>query len=273
MVPNLTVPLAIAGGAAYLYAKTQFGDDAASAYNLLTNVLIANRAENRDRVNLFYTLEDRAQSRKNANVPFIVYQGREWTYREVYDIAIQYATWMKSKYGIARGEVVAIDLVNSELFVFLWMAIWSLGAQPAFINYNLTGEALLHCLRISTARVVFVDEETKPLFSQDVLDKLALADFQKKTRAAEIVFMDLRARQEVERMKGVREPDSSRSGLKGHGMATLIYTSGTTGLPKPGIVSWRKYTVGGSYCYKWLGMKRGDRFYSVPSYVTLDICP
>ena len=256
--------MGVAGAAAYLYARNRFGDDASFAYFLLVITLKAIQADKRDRNNLFYTLEDRARSRKTTNLPFIVYAGKEWTYKEVYDITLQYAAWLKSKYAIAPGEVVAMDFMNSEQFIFLWMAIWSLGARPAFMNYNLTGEPLLHCLRTSTARIVFVDEETKSKFDQELLDKLAPAGSQGSSRAIEVVFFDLPVRQAIETLEGVREPDSSRAGPKGHDMAALIYTSGTTGLPKPGILSWKKHAMGGEFCYRWLRMKRSDRFYTVP---------
>lgn len=265
----MAVALGVAGAAAYLYARNRFGDDALLGYPLLALTLNAKRADKRDRYNLFYTLEDRARSRKNANVPFIAYGGQQWTYKEVYDITLQYAAWLKSQYAIAPGEVVAMDFMNSEQFIFLWMAIWSLGARPAFINYNLAGDPLLHCIRVSTARIVFVGEETKVQFDEELLDKLTPPSSPDSSGAIVVVFFDLQVRQAIEKLEGVREPDSSRAGVKGHDMAALIYTSGTTGLPKPGIVSWSKHRSGGDFCYRWLGMKPGDRFYTcMPLYHT-----
>lgn len=220
-------------------------------------------AERNDKINVWYTLENHAKSKKNARVAFIVYEGREWTYKEVYDVVLQYATWMKSKYSIAPGEVVAMDFMNSAEFIFLQLAIWSLGARPAFINYNLTGKPLLHCLKTSTARVVFVDEDVRSQFSQDVKDELGSASFRDGQGAMEVIVLDLWMRQEIQKTEGVREPDDVRAGMKGRDMSSLIYTSGTTGLPKPGIIVWSKNYVGGIFCTEWLGLKRSDRFYTV----------
>ena len=258
-----SVPLAIAGSAAYLYAKTQVGYDARIAYSLFAGRIKATRAEKNDKVNLFYTLENHAKSKNNAHIPFIAYEGREWTYKEVYDIVLQYAAWVKLKYSIARGEVVALDFMNSAQFVFLWLAIWSLGACPAFINYNLTGDPLLHCLKTSTARIVFVEDEVRSQFSQDVKDRVASSSFRDGKGAMEVVVFDLWIRQDIEKTKGVREPDAARAGVKGHEMSSLIYTSGTTGLPKPGVVVWNKGIIGGIVFYKWLGLTKSDRFYTV----------
>jgi len=260
---NYPVPLAIAGSAAYLYAKTQLGYDARIAYSLINGSIKSAIAERNDKINVWYTLEDHAKSKKNAHPVFIAYEGREWTYKEVYDIVLQYAAWIKLKYSIAPGEVVAMDFMNSPEFIFLQLAIWCLGARPAFINYNLTGKPLLHCLRTSTARVVFVDEDVRSQFSQDVKAELESASFRDGQGAMEVVVLDVRVRQEIEKTKGVREPDDVRAGVKGRDMSCLIYTSGTTGLPKPGIIGWNKTHLGGIFCSKWLGLKQSDRFYTV----------
>jgi acyl-CoA synthetase (AMP-forming)/AMP-acid ligase II len=43
--------------------------------------------------------------------------------------------------------------------MFTLLAIWALGTAPAMINYNLTGDALVHCLKISNSKVLVVDED------------------------------------------------------------------------------------------------------------------
>ena len=156
-----------------------------------------------------------------------------------------------------------MDFMNSPQFLFLCMAIWSLGARPALINYNLTGDPLLHCIKTSTSRIIFVDDEVRSHFTPTVLEKLAGSDFREGTGSVQTIFFDECVRHEIERTKGAREPDAARSGVKGPEMAMLIYTSGTTGLPKPGIVPWSKGIIGGNYCGRWLGMKSSDRYYTV----------
>lgn len=196
-------------------------------------------------------------------MPFIAYDGREWTYKEVYETVLQYAAWMKAKYSLSPKEVVAMDYMNSAEFLFLSLAIWSLGARPALINYNLTGDPLLHCLRTSTARIVIIDDEVQNKFGEGVREKILSPDFRDGQGAMDPLIFDDRVRQEIETTKGIREPDEIRSGVKGHEMACLIYTSGTTGLPKPGIVVWNKLMIGGTFGYSWLGLKLNDRFYTV----------
>lgn len=68
-----------------------------------------------------------------------------------------------------KEEVVAMDFVNSEVFIWVWFGLWSIGAKPAFINYNLTGAPLFHTVRTSTARLVLVDQSSQENFEESVM--------------------------------------------------------------------------------------------------------
>lgn len=218
--------------------------------------------EKRDRVNLFYYLEKHATARNTADRSFIVFNGKEWTFKEVYDTVLRYGTWLKKNFAIAPGDVIAIDFMNSAHFVFIWLALWSLGARPAFINYNLSGKPLLHCIKTSTTRVVLVDENTKAQFTPEVLEAVASPSFRDGKGPVEVVFFSEALEQQILAGKGEREPESVRSGVQAHEMASLMFTSGTTGLPKAAIVSWHKTTVGGEFASLMMA-KPNDRYYSV----------
>lgn len=151
-------------------------------------------------------------------------------------------------------EIVAIDFMNSEHFIFIWVGLWSIGAKPAFINYNLTDKALAHCIRVSTARVVFVDPQVQHNVTQDVRDELPNVQFEFFTPELEVESMAT---------EGVREPDSTRSDDKSTNMAILIYTSGTTGLPKGAIVSWQKVLGTAKLIPTWSSLNQNDIFYTV----------
>ena len=197
---------------------------------------------------------------------------------------LKYATWMKTKYAVAPGEIIAMDFTNSPTFVFIWLAIWSLGAKPAFINYNLTGNALLHCIKVSTARIVFVDEEVKHTFTSDVTQGLSSSSMREGKGPVEVVYVEPEEERQILEITAIREPDTSRSGVKGSDLAILIYTSGTTGLyvdnsivifmkkdelilhlfrPKAGIISWHKLYSGRHVLSTWMGWEQQDRFYTV----------
>ena len=262
-IHNIAIPLAIIGSAAYLYAKTNIGYDLRVSSALISGLLKATSAEKRDRLNPFYMLEEHVASENTANRPFLAYEGSEWTFKEVYDNVIQYGSWLKSKYQVEPGEVIAMDFMNCPQYIFLTIAIWSLGARPALINYNLKGDPLLHCIKTSTSRIVFVDDEIRSHFTREVAEQLESSKFRDGKGSVNVVFLDHSVQQDIANTRSVREPDSSRSGNKLHEMAMLIYTSGTTGLPKAGIVPWSKGLVGGTFCARWLGLKTSDRYYTV----------
>ena len=202
---------------------------------------------------MFYDIEQHAQG-KLADKTILSFEGRQWTYKEVYQTALKYGTWLKTKYHIMPKEIVAIDFMNSEKFIFIWLGLWSIGAKPAFINYNLMDKALAHCIRVSTARIVFVDPQVQHNVTQDVRDELPNVQF-------EFFAPELEA--EPMTTEGVREPDSTRSEDKPTNMAILIYTSGTTGLPKGAIVSWQKIIGTAILIPGWSSFNKNDVFYTV----------
>jgi acyl-coenzyme A synthetase/AMP-(fatty) acid ligase len=210
--------------------------------------------EAKGRLNPFYVLEDRAKDKKHANNVFIIFEGRRWTFKQVYETVLKYGTWLKTSFGIKHQEIVAMDFMNSEKFLFMQLGLWSIGARPAFINYNLTGKPLAHCIRVSSTRLVLVDPGVESNVTDEVRAELPDVKF--------IVFTP-QLEAEVMHTTAVRQPDSERAAAKMQEMANLIYTSGTTGLPKPAVVSWHKNIAGPLAVAKWMGLKKSDIFYTV----------
>lgn len=75
--------------------------------------------------------------------------------------------------------------MNSPEMIIAWLALLAIGAAPAMINYNLEGPALKHCLNISGAKLMLVDEDeacrqrvqsTKEAIEDDLGIKTAVLD-------------------------------------------------------------------------------------------------
>lgn len=254
---------AAAASFAYLNAKWALFYDWKLISGLGGIMLKTKMSEMRDRVNLFYILEKHALASSTADKPFIIYSGRTWTFKETYEIALRYGTWFKQTYNVKPREIVAVDFMNCPNFIFIWMGLWSIGAVPAFINYNLTGTPLVHSVKVSTARLLVVDPEVRPKFTDEVLATLNAPDFRDGKGPMEVVVFTPEVEAQLLQTKPIRADDSDRSGVLGRDMSILIYTSGTTGLPKPAIVSWLKCIAGGSFIPKWMGWKKTDRAYTV----------
>jgi hypothetical protein len=252
-VPLALAAPAAAAGLAYLNARTSFSYDYRMFGSAFSAQIRCAIREKKDRLNLFYVLEDYANG-KLADHALLIYNGRQWTYKEVYEIALKYGTWLKTRYKVKSKEIVAMDFMNGEKFIFIWLGLWSIGAKPAFINYNLTGKALAHCVKVSMTRLILVDPEIQHNVTKDVRDDLPDVQF---------VLFSPEIEAEAMSTDGVREPDSCRTETKSQNMAMLIYTSGTTGLPKGAIVSWTKTLVGSLLVRSWMSFRRSDIFYTV----------
>ncbi|KAJ9661104.1 long-chain fatty acid transporter fat1 [Coniosporium apollinis] len=249
---SLTLPLT-AASLAYLNAKTGFSNDWALLSAYIAAHISLHRRASQNTLNLFYDLETHALHRTHSQHPFLIYTGKSWSYGEAYGEVLRWAAWLKDVKGVGNGEVVGLCMLNSDTFVWVWFALWSLGATPAFLNYNLRGAPLVHSVRASGARLVLVDEEVTASFAGEV---------EKELEGVEVVFVGQEVQGEVQGMRGWRERDEKRGGLQIRDLAVLIYTSGTTGLPKPAIVSWQKARVGAALVARWLPLKKDDIFYT-----------
>ncbi|KAK0642779.1 Fatty acid transporter protein [Lasiodiplodia hormozganensis] len=315
-LPLLPAAAAAAAGTlaatAYLDARLGLGYDISLLRSYGHAAYAAISAERRGRLSPFYELEALAQSPKTADDVFLLLpsyhqhnpsaattattttttttssnNGTEnitltrWTYRQLHTAAQRHAAYLRRAHGVRPGEVVALDMANGARFVIAWFAVWALGAVPAFINCHLRGAALLHCVGVSTARLVLVEEELetggKYAVGGEVAAALAKGEFVgegQARRVVEVVGLGGRLDEVLEREEGWEgiRPDDGGGGEKGakmHDMGILIYTSGTTGLPKPAVVSWGKMRAAGTFVGKWLPLKKGDVLYTcMPLYHT-----
>ncbi|GME28565.1 AMP-dependent synthetase/ligase [Neofusicoccum parvum] len=289
LLPYAAYAAGAAATAAYLNARLNLTYDFALLGAFGRATIDALSAERADRISLFYVLESLARDPSTRDAVFLLLPVRpstpapraggdvrleRWTYGQVYAAALRHAGWLARAHGVRKGEVVALDMMNGARFVAAWFGAWALGAVPAFINYNLRGPALLHCLGVSTARLVLVGPEPQLRDKYDeVAEALANGDFGEATGAAERRVEVARFGGEldgvVEREEEFRPEDEQRGGAKLHDMGILIYTSGTTGLPKPAVVSWGKARAAAAFVGRWLPLKKGDVLYTcMPLYHT-----
>jgi acyl-CoA synthetase (AMP-forming)/AMP-acid ligase II len=99
------------------------------------------------RVLTYHVWEDQAL-RKRPNYPFLIFEGKTWTYREFFDTIIRVGNWLMNDLGVQTGEVVALDGGNSPEYLMLWFALDAIGASISYINWNLTGTGLVHCVKV-----------------------------------------------------------------------------------------------------------------------------
>ncbi|KAI3394883.1 hypothetical protein diail_2118 [Diaporthe ilicicola] len=252
------VPLAVAApaavaAAAYINAKAQVWYD----YTMLTCVAPVALGmfwrERTGRLSLFYDLEYYATNPRTRDMPFLLFEGKQWTFKQGLEDTLRYGHWLRETFGIKKGDIVAMDFPNSDMFVFVWMGLWSIGAKPAFINYNLTGQALVHCVRAAGTNIMLVDPAVAPNVDDHVRKELA---------SVRLEFLTPERQKEISVKKPVRLPDELRTEDGIDKMATLIYTSGTTGLPKAAVVSWGKVHAAGGFAARLIKARPGEIFYT-----------
>lgn len=253
-----------AAAIAYLNAKHGIAYDFNTAQAWITSSATVRRAVKSDTVNVFYTFEDHATNPKTANRTFLIFEGKRWTYSEAYENVLKYGTWLKQTKHVEKGDVIAMDFQNNALFIWIWLGLWSIGAKPAFINYNLVEKPLIHSVKASGARLLLVDSIVKANFTDDIVASLKNDDpEQHAEKPFEIVHFNPEIEKEILEIETKRAPNEERGGEEPHHTAMLVFTSGTTGMPKPAIVSWQKCRFGGNFLQRWIGFKGDDIMYTV----------
>ncbi|KAL5047716.1 hypothetical protein BDW71DRAFT_206085 [Aspergillus fruticulosus] len=214
--------------AAYLDAKFHIRKD-------LKTLLVASRAARRHaqdasngRLNVWYFFD--ATVSKYPDALAIWSREGTYTFRETRDKAAQYAHFFSSK-GVKRGELVALYLQNRPEFIFAWLGLWCLGCAPAAINYNLAGDALVHCLRISGARLVLADDEEGCRGRMEEVNGVVGVGGE---LGMETVTVDETFNAKVIPSFPTTVPEGGKliENTSGEYPAILLYTSGTTGMPK-----------------------------------------
>ena len=121
--------------------------------------------------------------------------------------------------GVKPGETVCFYLTNSPDFMFSYLATWAIGTAPALINYNLAGDALIHCLKIGGSRVVLVDEDAECRSRiEEVRSRI------ENELGMTIVVLDRQTKDSLGKTEARRPEDRLRAGVTLASPVMLMYT-------------------------------------------------
>ncbi|KAL1970232.1 hypothetical protein VTN77DRAFT_5392 [Rasamsonia byssochlamydoides] len=225
---SLGTAAAIAGGAAaaaaYLDAKFHLTKDLLHLRNARRATKKYAQAEKNGRINPWFYFEDIAHTYLDTTC--IWSRDRSYTYREAYDRACQYGHYFLSL-GVQPGQLVAFYMQNSPEFLLAWLGLWSIGCAPAAINYNLAGDALVHCLKISGVQFVLADEDADCRGRIEASRSIIEEQLGMKILLLDSTFLD-----HIASFPPTPPDEKYRLNVPGDLPAMLIYTSGTTGMPK-----------------------------------------
>lgn len=162
---------------------------------------------------------------------FIVYDDERLTFAEAYGAAGRIAQILVERYGVKKGDRVAISMRNFPEWVLAFEAATSLGAIAVAMNALWQPEEMAYGLKDCGAKVLFADQER--------LDRLALCE-----EAIDVAVIAVRPSKPLapgqhelgELMGAVRSAPMPAASIEPEDPATIFYTSGSTGHPK-GVVS------------------------------------
>ncbi len=165
-----------------------------------------------------------AQTRSDKT--FIVYEDERWTFDEAWRDSARVARLLADRYGVTKGDRVAISTRNFPEWILAFMAATSLGAIAVAMNALWQPEEMEYGLEDSGAKVLFADQER--------LDRLAHCSPNLKTQVIAIRPREADARELWAQLGPACEMPAAD--VQPDDPATIFYTSGSTGRPK-GVVS------------------------------------
>ena len=176
-----------------------------------------------------------ASARARGDATFLVYEDERWSFADVMEHVDALAALLVDRYGVTRGDRVAIGMRNYPEWVMSFAAITSVGAVSVSLNAWWTADELDYALADCGASVLIADVERVE---------------RGHPSAARLGCRVLAVRapgplpEGVDRWEDVRDlgapmPDVA---VGPDDDATILYTSGTTGSPK-GAVSTHRAVV------------------------------
>jgi long-chain acyl-CoA synthetase len=172
-----------------------------------------------------------ALCRAHGDAPYLVFQDERRSFTETFAEADAFAAALVERYGVQKGDRVAIAMRNFPEWVEAFIAVLSVGAISVSMNAWWTEDELDFALEDSGATVVVADEQRA---------KLAAGSAQRL--GARIVVVRSSAPVEgADRWEDVVVPGAALPdvAVESEDDATILYTSGTTGRPKGAVSTHR----------------------------------
>ena len=181
---------------------------------------------------------------QHAQKDFAVYLDERYTFAQGYQHSCEFGAALVQRYGLAKGERVAILSRNNPQWLMAFIGITSVGGVAVPMNAWWTTEELDYGFADSGAKIVVADrarvERLVPIIKKHDLQIISIDDCS-GLDVEHTPFAQL-----LQQFAGASMPEAQVN-LEDH--ATIMYTSGSTGHPKGALSSHRGVL---SALYSWM---------------------
>jgi long-chain acyl-CoA synthetase len=164
---------------------------------------------------------------------YLVYEDERYTYADVYARADGVAAALVNRYGVQKGDRVAIAMRNYPEWIITYLGALSIGAVVVSMNAWWTADEMAYGLEDSGTKVLVADLERIER-SRAAAAELGIATIGVRLDEEEVPPT-------VDRWEDVVEIGATRPEVEvgPEDDATILYTSGTTGRPKGAVSTHR----------------------------------
>lgn len=197
------------------------------------------------------------------SAPALVSPETALTYRALAQRANRYARWALAQ-GLEPGDVVCLLMENCPDYMAVWLGLSRVGVTVALLNVHLTGESLLHSIRIVAPRALIAGAGfSERLLAGPAAIAASLPCWTNGEGLAPLRHLE----QALEGVSADPLTGRDRAAPSLADRALYIYTSGTTGLPKAAVVSHRRLMQWSHWFAGLMDITPADRLYDcLPMY-------
>lgn len=99
-----------------------------------------------------------------------------------------------------------------------WLATWSVGTAPAMINNSLSGDALIHCLKVAESDIILVDEDA------DCRARIEESRARIEELGMKIIILDADTKRKIASMNSGRPDKDYRKDVKPTSSIMMLFT-------------------------------------------------
>lgn len=185
-------------------------------------------------------------SRSRGDAPFLIYEDETWSFADVMAKIDALGDVLVHRYGVERGDRVAIAMRNYPEWIVAFAAITSVGAISVSMNAWWKKNEMAYAIEDCGAKVLIGDPERIEI-SAPAVAKFGVQGLVVRSKEAPT--------DRVERWEELVVPGASLPEVEidPDDDASILYTSGTTGFPK-GAVSTHRAVLSALACF---GLRAG----------------